>query len=124
MGVAWAAATDTTQAPKRIATRKSTVAVRVSSRTRGAHSGPASLSGPPKQSGPTPDRYREIQETLISKGYLQQGSASGVWDQNSMDAMRKYQADQKMDPTGKITAKALINLGLGPKDESAPTTSK
>jgi hypothetical protein len=41
-----------------------------------------------------------------------------------MDAMRKYQADQKMEPTGKITAKALINLGLGPKDESAPPTTK
>jgi hypothetical protein len=76
---------------------------------------------PPRQSGPTPDRYREIQESLISKGYMQ-GTATGIWDQNSMDAMRKFQIDQKMEPTGKISAKALITLGLGPKDETAPPT--
>jgi hypothetical protein len=76
-----------------------------------------------RQSGPTPDRYKEIQGSLISKGYLQ-GEPTGVWDQNSADAMKKFQTDQKMEPTGKITAKSLITLGLGPRDESAPTTSK
>jgi len=76
-----------------------------------------------RQSGPTPDRYKEIQGSLISKGYLQ-GEPTGVWDQNSADAMKKFQTDQKLEPTGKITAKSLITLGLGPRDESAPTTSK
>jgi len=76
----------------------------------------------PRQSGPTPERYKEIQESLISKGYMQ-GPATGAWDQNSMDAMRKFQTDQKQDPTGKVTAKALINLGLGPKDETPPPTA-
>jgi hypothetical protein len=42
-----------------------------------------------------------------------------------MDAMRKFQTDQKQEPTGKITAKALIDLGLGPKEESlSPTATK
>jgi hypothetical protein len=76
----------------------------------------------PRQSGPTPERYKEIQEALISKGYMQ-GPATGAWDQNSMDAMRKFQSDQKQDPTGKVTAKALIDLGLGPKDETPPPTT-
>lgn len=56
---------------------------------------------------------------MIAKGYLQ-GPSTGVWDQNSIDAMRKFQEDQKIDPTGKVTAKSLIGLGLGPKDESVP----
>ena len=81
-------------------------------------------SVPSHPSAPSADRYREIQESLISKGYLQ-GPASGVWDQSSMDAMRKFQTDQKQEPTGKITSKALIDLGLGPKDEGlSPTTTK
>jgi hypothetical protein len=79
---------------------------------------------PLRPSSPSSDRYREIQESLISKGYMQ-GPASGVWDQNSTEAMRKFQTEQKMEPTGKISAKALITLGLGPKNETvAPTASK
>jgi hypothetical protein len=38
-----------------------------------------------------------------------------------MAGMKKFQEDQKLEPSGKVTAKALIILGLGPKDESAPT---
>jgi hypothetical protein len=75
----------------------------------------------PHQSGPTSERYKEIQDALISRGYLE-GPPTGVWDQNSMAAMKKYQEEQKQDPTGKITAKSLITLGLGPKDD--PTTGK
>jgi hypothetical protein len=77
----------------------------------------------PRPGSPGADRYREIQDSLISKGYLQ-GSSTGVWDQSSIDAMRKFQSDQKMAPNGKITSKALISLGLGPKDESAPPPIK
>jgi peptidoglycan hydrolase-like protein with peptidoglycan-binding domain len=73
----------------------------------------------PRQGGPTPDRYKEIQNSLISKGYLQ-GTPTGVWDQSSVEAMKKFQADQKLDATGKITSKSIISLGLGPRDESAP----
>jgi hypothetical protein len=76
----------------------------------------------PRQAAPSSDRYKEIQEALISKGYLQ-GPSNGIWDQNSMNAMSKFQTDQKLEPTGKITAKALIDLGLGPKDGSTPNTS-
>ena len=122
-----AASTATIPVGKRIITKKTATPVRVRVTSRSRVSRAATATGPsaaPHQTGPTPDRYREIQESLISKGYMQQGSATGTWDQSSMDAMRKYQADQKMDPTGKITAKALITLGLGPRDESFPTTTK
>jgi hypothetical protein len=81
------------------------------------------VASAPRQASPSSDRFKEIQESLISKGYLKT-PANGVWDQNSIDAMRKFQEDQKMDASGKVTAKALISLGLGPKDESTPNPSK
>jgi Putative peptidoglycan binding domain len=69
----------------------------------------------PRQSGPTPERYREIQQALVEKGYLK-SDPDGVWDAESADALRQFQADQKLTPNGKITAASLIGLGLGPKD--------
>lgn len=74
----------------------------------------------PRQAQPTSDRYKEIQEALISKGYLKT-APTGVWDQDSSDAMRRFQADQKIEPTGKVTAKSLITLGLGPKETPVPS---
>jgi Putative peptidoglycan binding domain len=78
---------------------------------------------PPRQAQPSADRYREIQSALAEKGYLKV-EPSGVWDQESTDAMRRFQEDQKMEATGKLTSKALISLGLGPKNEgqTVPTT--
>ncbi len=68
---------------------------------------------------PTPDRYREIQQALVNKGYLQPGDVTGVWNQGSIDALRRFQADQKIDSSGKINALSLIALGLGPRHETA-----
>ncbi len=59
----------------------------------------------------------EIQKALADRGYLK-NEPSGVWDAASQDAMRTFQADQKLDPSGKLTAASLIALGLGPKRES------
>jgi hypothetical protein len=72
----------------------------------------------PQQTSPTPDRYREIQDALAAKGYLKTPS-SGVWDKDSMDAMQRFQQDQNLEPTGKLTAKSLGALGLGPKTPMA-----
>ena len=78
-----------------------------------------------RQMAPTPDRYKEIQGALAAKGYLQPDDASGRWDQTSIDAMKKFQADQKLDSTGKIDSLSLIALGLGPKHDSlAPAPAK
>lgn len=76
----------------------------------------------PRQSGPSADRYREIQQALVDKGYLK-SEPDGVWDAQSSDALRQFQTDQKLTPTGKISAASLIALGLGPKDSENASTA-
>ncbi len=67
------------------------------------------------QTAPTPERYKQFQEALIAKGYLQ-GEATGHWDEASADAMRRFQKDQNLQPTGKPDQSlTIIALGLGPK---------
>ncbi|MCE5308120.1 MAG: peptidoglycan-binding protein [Acidobacteriales bacterium] len=68
------------------------------------------------QRSPTPERYKEIQQALMQRGYLA-GVATGVWDTSSMDAMKRFQKDQNLPLTGKPSGLALIALGLGPKRE-------
>ncbi len=72
-----------------------------------------------RQARPTPDRYKEIQQALVAKGYLQPEQATGVWDDTSATALKKFQAGQNLEPTGKISSLSLIALGLGPKHDSA-----
>jgi hypothetical protein len=43
--------------------------------------------------------------------------ATGTWSQNSVDALKRFQQDQNLDPSGKINSLSLIALGLGPKRE-------
>ncbi len=69
----------------------------------------------PAQAAPTPERYKEFQQALIAKGYLH-GEATGQWDETSADAMRRFQKDQNLTPTGKPNESlSIIALGLGPK---------
>ena len=68
-----------------------------------------------RQMSPSPDRYREIQGALASKGYLKPEDATGTWNQTSSDAMKKFQAEQNLDSNGKINSLSLIALGLGPR---------
>jgi hypothetical protein len=72
-----------------------------------------------RQAAPTPDRYKEIQQALSSKGYLPAEQANGQWSDESASALKRFQADQKLDATGKINSLSLIALGLGPKHETA-----
>ncbi|MBV8549975.1 MAG: peptidoglycan-binding protein [Acidobacteriaceae bacterium] len=69
---------------------------------------------PSYQLHPDPERYQEIQQALAGKGYFK-GDANGQWGDDSVDALKRFQADQKLDPDGKINALSLIDLGLGPK---------
>jgi len=73
---------------------------------------------------PTPDRYKEIQQALATKGYLPQESPNGVWDTSSVAALKKFQQDQSLEPSGKIDSLSLIALGLGPKRETAPAPAQ
>jgi len=73
------------------------------------------------QQTPTRERYQEIQQALVDKRYLQ-GPATGVWGPESVEALKKFQADQNLEPSGKLDSLSLITLGLGPRREpsSAP----
>lgn len=71
-----------------------------------------------RQLQPTPDRYKEIQQALVSKGYLK-SEPTGAWNQESVDALRRFQQDQSLEASGKIDSLSLIALGLGPKRETA-----
>ena len=96
----------TSTAPKRpVAASKSKSKKRVVARSR-------------VQREPTPARYTEIQQALADKGYFS-GPSVGLWGPDSVAALKRFQEDQKLAPTGKIDALSLIRLGLGPKREAA-----
>jgi peptidoglycan hydrolase-like protein with peptidoglycan-binding domain len=63
---------------------------------------------------PTPDRYREIQQSLSDKGYFA-GQPDGNWGPDSIDALKRFQRDQNLTEDGKIGSLSLIALGLGPR---------
>jgi peptidoglycan hydrolase-like protein with peptidoglycan-binding domain len=64
------------------------------------------------QAAPTPDRISEIQDALAKKGALT-GTPSGKWDDSTVDAMKKFQSDHGLNPSGKLDALTLQKLGLG-----------
>jgi peptidoglycan hydrolase-like protein with peptidoglycan-binding domain len=70
-----------------------------------------------RQLQPTQERYKEIQQALLAKGYLPPEQANGLWGQNSADALKQFQTAQNITASGKINSLSLIALGLGPKHE-------
>lgn len=72
----------------------------------------------PRQLAPTKERYQQIQQALASKNYFS-GEPNGVWGPDSVEALKRFQADQNLTPDGKLTSLSLIALGLGPKRLSA-----
>ena len=77
----------------------------------------------PRQLVPTKERYQQIQQALAAKGYFS-GNSNGVWGQDSMEALKHFQADQNLMPDGKLTSLSLIALGLGPKRLSAQSAAQ
>jgi peptidoglycan hydrolase-like protein with peptidoglycan-binding domain len=92
-------------APKRAPSRSSRYA-----RSRKRYVAPR----PVLQAQPAPERYKEIQQALIERGYLA-GEPTGEWKADSVEALKRFQQDQKLDSNGKLDALSLIALGLGPK---------
>ena len=124
-GAGWPAATTQPKkpAPKTVQQKsvsKKTAAVRRTPHKATAHAKtktaarPVSAAWHPGQTAPTPDRYKEIQEALAKKGYLH-GEPDGVWNQDSADALRRFQQDQNLQASGKLDSLSIIALGLGPK---------
>ena len=64
------------------------------------------------QKVPTPDRISEIQQALAKDGSFK-GTPNGKWDATTMEATRKFQEAHGLNPTGKLDAKTLQQLGLG-----------
>jgi hypothetical protein len=71
---------------------------------------------PSYQMRPTAERYKDIQQALADKGYFK-GEVTGEWGPDSIDALQRFQTDNKLPNDGKINSLSLIQLGLGPKRE-------
>jgi N-acetyl-anhydromuramyl-L-alanine amidase AmpD len=77
------------------------------------------------QQAPDAERIREIQQALRDRGY--DAEVTGSWDQRSVQALSKFQADQNINNLsgrGKLDSLTLIALGLGPKYDQAASTPK
>jgi peptidoglycan hydrolase-like protein with peptidoglycan-binding domain len=78
----------------------------------------ASAKRQPSQLHPTAERYQEIQAALADKGFFE-GPPSGVWDDRSVAALKRFERSQKLTEDGKIDSLSLIALGLGPRRNAA-----
>jgi len=96
----------TKAAPKAVAGKKGTKA--------GTRPGQKASGYRSRQLQPTKERYQEIQRALADRGYLK-SEPNGVWDADSMAALKQFQTEQNLSPTGKLSSQSLIALGLGPK---------
>lgn len=57
-------------------------------------------------------RVMQIQQALNQHGFYT-GEVTGVYDENTIEAMRRFQTSEKIPATGYPTAHALKRLGLG-----------
>jgi len=67
-----------------------------------------------RQQTPSTQRYSEIQQALADKGYYK-GPVNGQWGPESVESLKRFQADQKLESDGKLGSLSLIALGLGPQ---------
>ena len=68
-------------------------------------------------------RAMEIQQALIQAHYLS-GSPTGQWDADTQAAMLKYQTDNGWQSKITPDSRALIKLGLGPKQDAGEYASR
>lgn len=133
--VAWLAGAATTATSKKKTTKKRTTAVSAPAKTttaktrtvagKTAKSKKKPVTRTPvraKQLAPTKDRYQQIQQALAGKGYFS-GEPNGTWGPDSVESLKRFQADQNLTPDGKLGSLSLIALGLGPKRLSAQSAA-
>jgi hypothetical protein len=110
---------------KSAAARKKPASSTTASAHRGGKKAPVSrVTWRNRQMAPAPDRYKEIQSALATRGYLKPEDVNGSWNQASMDGLKRFQSEQNIESTGKINSLSLIALGLGPKHESPSAPAK
>jgi peptidoglycan hydrolase-like protein with peptidoglycan-binding domain len=117
-----AAQKKTTSTAKKTAAKKSTTQAKAGSKASTAKTAAKSAKGrkaTAKSKGPQrpePERIKEIQTALASRGY--DVEPNGVWDSRSVEAVKKFQDDNEiknLTGKGKLDSLTLIALGLGPK---------
>ena len=64
------------------------------------------------QKAPTPERITEIQQALAKDGSYS-ATPSGKWDDATVDALKRFQEANGLNPNGKLDAKTLQKLRLG-----------
>ncbi len=69
-------------------------------------------------------RATEIQTALVHSGYLSGTAASGHWDAQTEAAMQKFQADNGWQTKLIPDSRAIIKLGLGPKQDTPAPNSQ
>jgi hypothetical protein len=119
-----AAATKKAPAKKGATTTANRAATTRTASSRGKKAPAKRVTWRNRQMAPSPDRYREIQGALAAKGFLSPDDATGTWNQTSSDALKKFQAEQNLESSGKINSLSLIALGLGPKRDPSPAAPK
>jgi hypothetical protein len=79
----------------------------------------------PRTSGIPPERVIEIQNALLKVGYYQ-GEATGIYDENTKQAMKQYQQAHQLHASGMPSAHALKKLGVSKRkndDYAVPVKS-
>jgi peptidoglycan hydrolase-like protein with peptidoglycan-binding domain len=111
------ARTTTTQTTKKKTTSTSARSSKTSSsKTTGSRRGKTAKRTSSRrekgQKAPTAERVSEIQTALAKDGAFS-GAPNGKWDDSTVSAMKKFQAGHGLNPSGKLDAKTLQQLGLG-----------
>ncbi|MBV8514554.1 MAG: peptidoglycan-binding protein [Acidobacteria bacterium] len=64
------------------------------------------------QMAPTPERITEIQQALAKDGSYS-AAPTGKWDDNTVNAMKRFQTTHALNPSGRLDALTLEKLGMG-----------
>jgi peptidoglycan hydrolase-like protein with peptidoglycan-binding domain len=102
----------TASAQAQDATQKKSASSKPSGSSHRAKSSKKSRRRARGQQAPTPERISEIQQALAKDGSFA-GKPNGKWDASTIEATRKFQEAHGLNPTGKLDAKTLQQLGLG-----------
>src|SRR6266478_7711784 len=104
-----------------VAPQKSTTSSKAGGKAHGKRTSRRSGRRERGQKVPTPDRISEIQQALSKDGSFS-GKPNGKWDDATAEALKNFQTTHGLNPTGKLDAKSLQQLGLGSQtaDVAAP----
>lgn len=101
----------TTKKKTRVTKGKSSKRRTAAKRSRRGRRNRRAVAVNPAPTGVPADRVEEIQSALIQRGYLS-GSPTGQYDASTIQAMKRFQSDNRLSATGYPTAHALKRLGV------------